>query len=97
MALDVGRVEPGVGHRGAAEGPPAQLLDVRVQARGDGAHLVLGEPGDAHLLGDSLHLACAGARGVNLVHGGDEGAVERYQCVDYALVVDVAERAFASN
>lgn len=40
-ALHVGRVEPDVGHRGAAERPSAKLLDVGVQARGDGAHLVL--------------------------------------------------------
>lgn len=39
-ALDVGRVEPGVGHRRAVERPSAQLLDVVVQARGDGAHPV---------------------------------------------------------
>lgn len=41
-ALDVGRVEPDVGHWGAVERPCAELLDVGFQARRDGAHLSLG-------------------------------------------------------
>ena len=89
-ALDVGRVEPDVGHRGAVERPSAQLLDVGVQARGDGAHLVLGEPGDAHLLGDPLHLAGAGAGGVHLGHGGDEGAVDALVALDHVLREEAA-------
>lgn len=73
-AHDIGRVEPDAGHGRAARRPSAQILDVCVQARGDGAHLVLREPGDAHLLGHPLHLAGARARGVHL---GDGGAHER--------------------
>ena len=42
-----------------------------VQARGDGAHLVLREPGDAYLLGYPLHLAGARAGGVHLGDGGN--------------------------
>ena len=74
-ALDVGRVEPDVGHRRAVERPSAQILDVCVQARGDCAHLVLREPGDAHLLGHPLHLAGARARDVHLGDGGNEAAL----------------------
>ena len=62
-----------VGRRRAAERPCAQVLNVCFQAQGDGAHLVLREPGDAHLLGHHLHLAGAGARGVHLGHDGHHG------------------------
>lgn len=89
-APDVGRVEPDVGHRGAVERPPAQLLDVGVQARGDGAHLLLGEPGDAHLLGHPLHLAGAGAGGVHLGHGGHEGAVGALVALEHVLREEAA-------
>lgn len=89
-ALDVGRVEPDVGHRRAAERPCAQVLDVCVQARGDGAHLVLRESGDAHLLGHPLHLAGAGARGVHLGHGGHEGAVDALVALEHVLGEEAA-------
>ncbi len=65
--------EQDVGRRRAAERPLSTGPDVCVQAQGDGAHLVLREPGDAHLLGHHLHLASAGARGVHLGHGGHHG------------------------
>ena len=68
----------------------AELLDVCVQARGDGAHLVLREPGDAHLLGRPLHLAGAGTRGVHLGHGGHEGAVDAPVAPKYALREEAA-------
>lgn len=84
-ALDVGRVEPDVGHRRAVERPCAGLLDVCVQARGDGAQLVLREPGDSHLLGHPLHLAGARARGVHLGDGGDEGAVDALVALEHVL------------
>ena len=89
-ALDVGRVEPDVGHRRAAERPSAQVLDVRVQARGDCAHLVLREPGDAHLLGHPPHLAGARARGVHLGDGGDEGAVDALVALEHVLREEAA-------
>lgn len=84
-ALDVGRVEPDVGHRRAVERPSAQVIDVCVQARGDCAHLVLREPGDTHLLGHPLHLAGARARGVHLGDGGDEGAVDALVALEHVL------------
>lgn len=89
-ALDVGRVEPDVGHRRAVERLSAQILDVCVQARGDGTHLVLQEPGDAHLLGHPLHLAGARARGVNLGDGGDEGAVDAPVALEHVLREEAA-------
>lgn len=87
---DVGRVEPDVGHRRAVERPSARILDVCVQARGDGAHLVLQEPGDAHLLGHPLRLAGARARGVNLGDGGDEGAVDAPVALELVLREEAA-------
>ncbi len=89
-ALDVGGVEPDVGHRPAVEGPRAELIDVGVQARRDGAHLVLGEPGDAHLLGDALHLAGARAGGVHLGDGGHEGAVHALVALDHVVGEEAA-------
>ena len=89
-ALDVGRVEPDVGHRRAVERPSAQVLDVCIQARGDGAHLVLREPGDAHLLGHPLHLAGAGARGVHLGDGDNEGAVDALVALEHVLREEAA-------
>lgn len=89
-ALDVGRVEPDVGHRRAVERPCAELLDVGVQARRDGAHLVLGEPGDAHLLGHPLHLAGARAGGVHLGDGGNEGAVRALVALDNVVREEAA-------
>ena len=80
--LHVGRVQPDVGHGRAVERPAAQLVDVGVERRGDGAHLVLAEPGDAHLLGDALHLLRAGAGGVHLGHGRGEGAVHSLVVLD---------------
>lgn len=88
--LDVGRVEPDVGHRRAAERPCAQVLDVCVQARGDGAHLVLREPGDAYLLGHPLHLAGARAGGVHLGDGGNEGAVHAPVALDHVVREEAA-------
>lgn len=88
--LDVGRVEPDVGHRRALERPSAQILDVGVQARGDCAHLVLREPGDTHLLGRPLHLAGARAGGVHLGDGGDEGAVHAPVALDHVIREEAA-------
>lgn len=65
-----------MGHRRAVEEPCAELLDVGVQARRDGVHPALQEPGDAHLLGHPLQLAGAGVGGVHLVDGGHGGAVD---------------------
>lgn len=67
-ALDAGR-------RRAVEEPCEEFLAVGVQARRDGVHLALQEPGDAHLLGHPLQLAGAGVGGVHLVDGGHGGAV----------------------
>lgn len=93
-ALDVGGVEPDVGHRLAVEGPRAELIDVGVQARRDGAHLVLGGPGHAHLLGDALHLAGARARGVHLGDGGDEGAADAPVALEHVLREEAAGAQF---
>ena len=82
-ALDVGRVEPDVGHRRAVERLSAQLLDVGFRARGDGAHLVLGEPRYAHLLGHPLHLSGASACAVHLGHGGHEGSIDALVALDH--------------
>ena len=89
-ALDVGGVEPDVGHRPAVEGPRAELIDVGVQARRDGAHLVLGESGHAHLLGDAPHLAGARAGGVHLGDGGHEGAVHALIALDHVVGEEAA-------
>ena len=89
-ALDVGSVEPDVGHWLAVEGPRAELIDVGVQARRDGAHLVLGGPGHAHLLGDALHLAGARAGGVHLGDGGHEGAVHALVALDRVVGEEAA-------
>lgn len=89
-AFDVGGVEPDVGHRRAAEGPRAELLDVGVKARRDGAHLVLGEPGHAHLLRDAPHLAGARAGGVHLGDGGHEGAVHALVALDHVVREEAA-------
>ena len=89
-ALDVCRVEPDVGHRRTVELLSAQILDVCVQARGDGAHLVLRDPGDAHLLGHPLHLAGARARGVHLGDGSDEGAVDAPVALEHVLREEAA-------
>lgn len=89
-ALDVGGVEPDVGHRRAVEGPRAELIDVGVQARRDGAHLVLGGPGHAHLLGDAPHLAGARAGGVHLGDGGHEGAVHALVALDRVVGEEAA-------
>lgn len=93
-AFDVGGVEPDVGHRRAVEGPCAELLDVGVKARRDGAHLVLREPGDAHLLGHPLHLAGARARGVHLGDGGNEGAVDALVALEHVLREEAAGAQF---
>lgn len=89
-ALDVGGVELDEGHWRAVEGPCARILDVCVQARGDCAHLVLREPGDAYLLGCPLHLAGAGARGVHFGHGGHEGAVDAPVAIGHVLREEAA-------
>ena len=89
-ALDVGRVEPDVGHRRPVEWTSRLILDVGIQARGDDAHLVLREPGDAHLLGYSLHLAGAGGRGVHFGHGGHEGAVDAPVAIEHVLREEAA-------
>lgn len=89
-ALDVGGVEPDVGHRRAVEGPRAELLDVGVKVRRDGAHLVLGEPGHAHLLRDAPHLAGARAGGVHLGDGGHEGAVRALVALDHVVREEAA-------
>lgn len=51
---------------------------------------VLGEPRDSHLLRDALHLACAGASGVHLGHGGHEGAVEAPVALEHVLREEAA-------
>lgn len=89
-ALDVSRVEPDVGHRRAVERPCAELLDVGVQARRDGAHLVLGEPRNARLLGRPLHLAGARAGGMHLGDGGDKGAVHAPVTLDHVVREEAA-------
>ena len=61
-----------------------------VQVRRDGAHLVLREPGDAHLLGHPLHLAGARAGGVHLGDGGDEGAVHALVALEHVLREEAA-------
>lgn len=61
-----------------------------VQARGDGAHLVLREPGDAYLLGYPLHLAGARAGGVHLGDGGNEGAVHAPVALDHVVREEAA-------
>lgn len=77
-ALDVYGIKPDVEHRRAVEG------------RRDGARLVLRGPGGAHLLGHPLHLADAGARGVHLGHGGDEGAGGAPVALEYVLREEAA-------
>lgn len=47
-APHVARVEPQVGHLQVAQRPGRELLDLRVQARADGAGLVPRDPLDAH-------------------------------------------------
>lgn len=81
---------PDVGHGRAAEQPSAQLLNVGVQARGDGARLVLGKPGLAHLLRDALYLAGAGDGGAHLGHGGHKGAVDALVALDHVLREEAA-------
>lgn len=61
---------------------------------GDGAHLVLGEPGDAHLLREALHLAGAAVRGVHLGHDGHEGAVGALVALDHVLREEAAGAQF---
>lgn len=61
------------------------FLNVGVQARGDCARLVHGEPRDAHLPGYSLRLAGASARDVHLDHGGHEGTADALASLDHAL------------
>lgn len=61
------------------------FLNVGVQARGDCAHLVHGEPQDAHLLGYPLRLAGASARDVHLDHGGHEGTADALASLDHVL------------
>ena len=61
-----------------------------VQARDDGAHPVLGEPGGAHLPRDALHLAGAGADGVHLDHGGHEGEIDALVAFDHLLREEAA-------
>ena len=88
-ALDVGGVEPDVGRRRAVEGPCAELLDVDVdvQARRDGAHLVLGEPRDAHLLDHPLYPSGARACDVYLGYG---GAVHAPVALDHVVREEAA-------
>ena len=62
----------------------------QIALNSDGAHLVLGEPGDAHLLGHPLHPAGAGARGVHLGDGGDEGAVHALVALDHVVREEAA-------
>lgn len=61
-----------------------------VQARDDGAHPVLGEPGDAHLPRDALHLAGAGVDSVHLDHGGHEGEIDALVAFDHLLREEAA-------
>ena len=89
-ALDVGGVEPDVGHGRAVQRPAAELVDIRIQARRDGADLVLAEPGDAHLLGYALHLPGARAGGVHLGDGRHERAVDPLVALDHVLREEAA-------
>lgn len=59
------------------------FLNVGVQARSDCAHLVHGEPQDAHLLGYPLRLASASARDVHLDHGGHEGTADALASLEH--------------
>lgn len=97
-ALDVGRVEPDVGHWGArrrALGSRRAALRRAPRCRLPGSTRwrpsVLGEPGDAHLLGHPLHLA--GAGGVHL-GGGDEGAVHALVALDHVVREEAAGASF---
>lgn len=60
------------------------------KSEGDGAHLVLREPGDAHLLGHPLRLAGVGARGVRLGHGGHGGAVDAPVALEHVIREETA-------
>lgn len=93
-ALDVGQRR--ARRRAPASRRAALRTDPRfcVQARGDRAHLVLGEPGDAHLLGHPPHLAGARARGVHLGDGGDEGAVDALVALEHVLREEAAGAQF---
>ena len=75
-ALDVGGVEPDVGHAQARQVAAEELLGIGVEAGRHGADLVLRQALDAHRgrhLGD---LAGAGAGGVHLADRGDDRAVD---------------------
>jgi len=74
-ALHVCGIEPDVGHREISQGTLQQLLDIGVEAPGDAAHLVLGEPLYAHPLGYPLDLPRARAGLVHLRDGGYERPV----------------------
>ena len=89
-ALHVGGVEPHVGHLAAGERPAHELVDVGVQARGDGADLVLAEPGDAHPLGDAGDLSGAGAGGVHLGHGRGQRPVDALVALYHVLGEEAA-------
>lgn len=88
-ALHVGGVEPDMESRRVPERPKTELVDVGVEARIDGAHLVLAEAGDVHLLGDSLRLARACAGGARFGDGG-EGAVDPLVAPDHILGEETA-------
>lgn len=60
------------------------------KSEGDGAHLVLREPGNAHLLGHPLHLAGTRAGGVHLGDGGNEGAVHALVALDHVVREEAA-------
>jgi len=84
-ALHVGRIEPDVGHLRVPEGPSEQLLHIRIEGLGYGAHLVLREPVHAQLLRDPLHLPGARPRGIHLGHRRHEGAVCALVALDHVL------------
>ena len=60
-ALDVGGVEPDVGHAQARQVAAEELLGIGVEAGRHGADLVLREPLYAHRGGHPLHLPRAGS------------------------------------
>ena len=90
-ALDVGGVEPHVGHRGAGQRPADKLVDVGVQAGAYGADLVLAQARDAHRLGHALDLAGAGAARVHLGDSRRERPVDPLVALDHRLREEAAE------
>ena len=88
--LDVGRVEPDVGHWRALERPSVQILDAWSRLEAMALTWFLREPGDAYLLGYPLHLAGARAGGVHLGDGGNEGAVHAPVALDHVVREEAA-------